>query len=178
MVIYLAAICLPPKMIVASTCKVRLKAPSSARAFAKADDLGDWREYRKIEEVPDLELNGGMSAQFWKDRNKTGSAIISARDQNYWSYTHYCFDSDGKLEGVGFEIRTPLGWGHRTEGSVHGGGLDSISEEFFSLKNGKTIVRPEGVGEAPAAFRPTLYLKMTELPFATLLTVSSHSKRH
>jgi len=172
------AIGLPPVARAASSCKVKTNTPSSARTFAKISNQSTWREYKNLEGVPDLELNNGMSAQFWQDRSKNRSVTIVEPGQEFWSYTRYCFNSNGELEGVGFEVRTELGWGLRAEGSLLGSGFYSNSQEFFSLKNGKTIAKPEGVGAAPVGLRPTVYRNVSELPFAQMLKVSARSKRH
>ena len=151
-------------------CSVKAKIPAAARIFAKTNERSAWREYQSSEELPTLELNSGMSAQFWKERDKSGSVYIVEPGQDFWTYTHYCFDKRGELEGVAFEIRTPLGWGHRTEGEVTNYGFDTRQFEYFSLRNGKTIPKPPGVGKIPDELKPVLYREVTELPFASLLT--------
>lgn len=160
-----------------SGCDARAKVPSSARTFVKTDSQSSWREYRNRETLPELALNGGTSAQFWQERSKTRFVNTIERDQDYLVYTRYCFASDGKLEAVGFEIRTFLGWGLRSEGIVNDGHFQRRSDEFFSLKDGKSISQPEGVGDAPARMAPPLYLTLAELPFADLLTAAPDPNR-
>jgi hypothetical protein len=165
---------LAPIAMAAPVCNVRVEVPAAARTFAKTSEQSSWREYRSMQEVPELKLDSGMSAQFWQDeKNKDRSVYMVEPGQDFWIYTRYCFDSGGELEGVGFEIRTLLGWGHRAEGSVSSDGFDASTFEFFSLENGKAIPKPPGVRDIPAELKPILYREVTELPFASLLTVSS-----
>jgi hypothetical protein len=58
------------------------------------------------------------------------------------------------------------------ESSVSKGALGAYSSEFFSTENGKTVPRPKQASDIPDALKPTLYLKMSKLPFANLLSVS------
>jgi hypothetical protein len=166
---------LAPLAAAAPPCSVRSKVPASARTFAKVSDDSTWREFRSLGEVPQLELGNGMSAQFWQDKKKNSTVSIVEPGQDYWTYTRYCFDEEGQLEGVSYEIRTPLGWGHRAEGSVSGEAFDPSSQEFFRIKDGRQIVKPEGVDDAPAALQPALFLSVNQLPFAELLNVTTAS---
>jgi hypothetical protein len=101
---------------------------------------------------------------------------VVAPGQDYWTYTRYCFDSDGQLENVDFEVRTRLGWGLRAESSA-ASGFDATNSNFISLKSGKTIAKPDGVGDAPQALKPILYLRVNDLPFASMLTASAKPRR-
>jgi hypothetical protein len=161
----------------APACNARTKAPANTRTFAKTSELNGWQEYRNGEGVPELGLDGGMSAQFWQDKSKSRTVYVVQPGQDYWTYTRYCFSADGGLEDVDFEIRTPLGWGSRAEGSVSGDRFEASKLEFFNLKSGKTIARPEGVGDTPAALRPMLYLRVNDLPFAPMLTTATKPHR-
>ena len=178
LVLSIMTIGIAPIATAAPSCNVRGKVSETARVFARISEHSAWHEYRSLDAVPELRLDSGMSAQFWQDRHHRGSVYIIEPGQDFWTYTRYCFDGDGELEGVSFEIRTPLGWGHRAEGPVLGGGFDASTQGFFSLKNGKAIARPEGVGDVPDELQPTLYRTVSELPFAQLLTVAADSARH
>lgn len=155
--------------LAAPACSVKAKIPAGARTFAKTNEHGAWQEYGSLNEVPQLVLDSGISAQFWQDRNKTQSVYMVEPGQDFWTYTRYCFDGEGQLRGIGFAVVTPLGWGLRTGGFLSVGALNSSSSEFFDTKSGKTIPRPAGVGEFPVELRPPLYLAVSDLPFAPLL---------
>jgi len=162
----------------APSCSVREKAPKNARNFARSSEQDTWQEYKSSEEVPDLNLDTGMSAQFWQAKNKSGSAYTVQPGQDFALLTRYCFDREGVLESVDFEVRTPLGWGRRIEGSISGKDFSPRTAEFFDLKNGKAMPKPNGVGEAPATLTPTIYLKVTDLPFAPLLHVGPKPQKN
>jgi hypothetical protein len=165
---------LAPIAMASPVCNVRVKIPATAHTYAKMSEQSSWREYRSMQEVPDLKLDSGMSAQFWQnEKQKNWSVYMVEPGQDFWIYTRYCFDSGGELEGVDFEIRTLLGWGHRAEGTVSSYGFDANTFEYFSLQNGKVIPKPPGVGHIPAELKPILYREVTELPFASLLADSS-----
>ena len=163
--------------LAAPACSVREKAPKTTRNFAKTGDQDTWREYKSVGEVPDLNLDSGMSAQFWRDGNKGESAYTVQPGQDFTILTRYCFDRAGVLQDVDFEVETPLGWGHRVEGSISGNDFNARTAEFFNLKNGRAMPQPSGVGEAPADLKPAIYLKMTDLPFAMLLPVSAKPQK-
>ncbi len=130
-----------------------------------------WREYKSGVVVPRIDLDSGMSAQFWQDKNKTQWVNLVQPGQDFTIFTRYCYDGESALANVNFEVRTPLGWGHRIEGSVSGKDFSASTTEFFNLKDGKTIPKPDGVGDAPTVLKPMIYLKLNDLPFAPLLPV-------
>lgn len=170
--IFLALVfCVAPAGMAAPACSVREKAPKTAHTFAKAGDQDTWREYTTAGLIPELKLDSGMSAQFWQHKDKGQSVYTVQPGQDFTIYTRYCFSGEGALEQVDFEVRTPLGWGHRIEGSMAGNDFNASAAGFFNLENGKEIPKPRGVGEAPAALKPTIYLKSSDLPFASLLPV-------
>lgn len=103
--------------------------------------------------------------------------IVEELGQDFQIDTKYCFDEEGQLGSVSFEIRTALGWGHREEGTVLGGVFNVSSSEFFRLKDGKTTPQPDFVGGVPRSLRPKLYMSVSELPFPGLLERSVASNR-
>ena len=163
------ALGLSPVATPASTCSVKDKVPSSARTFAKADDQSAWREYPHAGQAPDVQLDSGMSAQVVQHKKVIPSVTIVKPGEDYWTYTRYCYGETGQLEGVSFEIRTQLGWGYRVDGTAGGGGFSASTHEFFDTKNEKPIERPVGVANAPSSLQPTMYMTVSELPFAGLL---------
>ncbi len=131
-----------------------------------------------MQDVPELNLNSGLAAQFVQRKNASPSVLIVKPVGSYWTYTTYCYKGDGQLAGVSFEIRTELGWGYRMEGTAFLGSFSDNTHEFFRVKDGKPIARPAGVSEAPEGLQPTLYLTVQDLPFAALLkTAASPSEK-
>ena len=159
----------------AATCSVKDKAPSNVRILAQATDQSSWSEYQNLQDVPDVMLGGGMTASVVQQK-KIRSVTIVKPGQSFWTYTRYCFADDGQLFGVGFEVRTNLGWGYRREGNAVQGGFSAQSHEFFRTKDGKAIPRPEGVADAPLGLQPALYFKVSELPFAALLKTAAGTR--
>jgi hypothetical protein len=158
-------------------CSVKDKVPPSARIFATAGDEGAWREYPSAGQVPDVGLDSGMTAQFVQHKRESPSVTMVRPAEQYWTYTKYCYGDEGQLAGVSLEIRTQLGWGYRVEGTASGSGFSANSREYFRTKDGKPIARPDGVADAPAGLEPTLYMKLVDLPFASLLktTAKTHA---
>ncbi len=161
-----------PVVMAAPGCSPNAKVPATARTFAKTSAQSAWREYASMQDVPELNLNGGLAAQFVQ--RKSPSVMIVKPGEDYWTYTNYCYGSDGRLAGVSFEVRTELGWGYRMEGTAFLGGFSDNTHEFFRTSDGKPIARPAGVSEAPASLQPTLYLTVAQLPFASLLNFAAN----
>jgi hypothetical protein len=153
----------------APPCDVNAKVPTS-RTFAKTNDDDRWREYSSIKDVPELDLNAGMSAQFWREGNGDSSVYMVQPGDDLWTFTRYCFDKGDRLARVGHEVRTAWGWGYRLEGSIVGTTLHANSSLFFSTKNGKPISKPETANDITDALKPVLYLRIREFPFANLLS--------
>ena len=162
-----------PAVMASPECAASGKVPNSARTFARIDDESSWREFRNVQEAPAVETDGGMSARIWKDKNKSRTVYIIQPGQDFWIYARYCFSSDGELKSAGIEVRTALGWGHRTQCIVSGAELEISRSEFFDLKDGKPIPKPAGVRDVPGALRPAVYLEQSQLRFAKLLDVSA-----
>jgi hypothetical protein len=156
---------------------LKVKMPQDARTFIKTNNQSDWLEYGSFDSVPAPRPGGGRSAQFWEGEGGTHSATIVEPGQGFQIETKYCFDEEGQLESVSFEIRTTLGWGYRSEGTVTGGVFSESSSKFFGLNDGKTTPQPDFVGGAPASLKPKLYLSVSELPFAGLLEKTMASNR-
>lgn len=165
----------------APTCSVKDKVPSSARIFATAGGDGAWREYSSAGQVPDVGLDSGVTAQFVQHKKESPSVTMVKPGEDYWTYTKYCYGEDGELAGVSFEIRTQLGWGYRVDGTASASGFSASSHQYFQTKDGKPIARPDGVADAPTGLEPPLYMKVGDLPFASLLkptTAKAHAGRH
>lgn len=161
----------------APECNVKAPVPSTARVFARVDDHSVWREFRTIEEVPELGNDGGISGQFWRDSRGNALAYTVEPGEDFWIYTRYCFNAAGELQGVGFEIRTAWDWGYQLEGAALNGELRIQSAHFFDTSNDRPISRPNGADDIPEALKPTLYLTVTKLPFANLLAAARLSDR-
>ena len=152
-----------------TACDVNATVPERARVFANPSETERWQEYRSTQDIPDSDSDGGLSAQFWKDETGAPSAYFVESGEDFWIYTRYCFTQSGRLERIGFEVRTAWGWGYRLRGSVVGSSLRRDSSEFFDTKDEKPIPKPAGVADIPDALKPELYLTTGRLPFASLL---------
>jgi hypothetical protein len=143
--------------------------------FAKVDDGHTWREYRSVENVRALDLDGGISAQLWEGQD--GSFLVRTVEpgEDFWTNTEYCFNKNGKLDQLRFEVRTAWGWAFRLNGSVEDGAIHEDSTGFFDTTTEKPITRPVGADEVPDALKPTLYLQAKQLPFSKLLLKSQHA---
>lgn len=158
-----------PMAIAATVCSADVSVPLSARVFGKVNDQGNWNEYRSFDQLPKLEPESGMYALYWNPTKKSHSVYIVQLQQSFYIQTRYCFDNTGKLEGVNYEIGSHLGWGHRQEGQVVNGGFDPTKAEFYRTMDGKSIGKPFGPGAVPHELKPTLYMSMNDLPFASFL---------
>ena len=143
--------------------------------FAKVGYNDAWREYRSIEDVSDLDLDGGISAQLWE--GKGGGLFIRTVEpgEDSWTYTEYCFTKSGKLGSVGFELRTARGWAFRLEAPVENGAIHEASSGFFSTETKQPVLKPEQADDFSDALKPTLYLQVKQLPFSKLLAAPSKS---
>jgi hypothetical protein len=162
---------LTPKLAVSATppsCDVNIHLPA-IQVFAKTGDADVWHEYRSSKDVPDSGADDGIFAELWKGPD--GSLLIRASEpgEDFWTYTDYCFASDGNLRGVKFEVRTAWGWAYRLEGSVAKDVVHKLSEQFFDTKTGKSIPRPTNADDVPDGLKPALYLQVKQLPFAKLI---------
>ncbi len=158
-------------------CDSKTKVPDTARTFAKTSNEDNWREYRNVEAVPDLSLDGAASAQFWREPDGALSALMVEPGEDFWLYTRSCFDPGGKLVGVGLEVRTAWGWGYRLDGIIVKGQLQTVSSGFFNTENDQKIPRPDAADDIADVLRPTLYFETTKLPFAALLHRNPTTKR-
>jgi len=165
-----------PAAMASPACSVKDKAPSAARIFAKTSGPGAWREYRSLDAVPQVVLDSGLTAQFVQHKKSSPSVTVVAPGEDFWTYTRYCYRDDGQLADVSYEVRTTLGWGYRMEGTAFLGGFSANTHEFFRTKDGKPTSRPDGVADAPLGLQPTLYLKVSELPFASLLKTGAKTR--
>jgi len=144
-----------------------------ARTFATTGDPHRWKEYKSIADVPELDTDGGQSAQVWHDNQGRPLVYTVEPGEDFWTYTRYCFDKSGQLTRVGFEVRTAWGWGYRLEGAVLGGALHPHSSGFFDTENGQPIEKPKDADGVPGALTPKLYPTFSKLPFARLFYAAS-----
>ena len=159
-------------------CDVSATVPERARVFAKSSETDRWQEYRSTQDIPGSDSDVGPTAQFWKDETGAPSAYFVESTEDFWIYTRYCFTQSGRLQRIGFEVRTAWGWGYRLRGSFVGSGLRRDSSEFFDTKNEKAIPKPEGAADIPDALKPELYRTTQRLPFASLLErIPNHGRK-
>jgi hypothetical protein len=146
------------------------QAQPARRVFANSVGKHRWREYRSVSDVPELDLDGGASANLWVGRD--GHILISIDEpgEDFAAYTDYCFNKKGQLELVRFELRTAWGWGYRQESPIRNGAIRNEISEFFSTDTKQPVAKPQQADDIPEALRPHFFMKESELPFAKLLT--------
>lgn len=163
--------------LVQASCNVKALAPPDARTFAALSAQKQWHEYGNVKGISELETNGGESAQFWRENDGGSSVYLVEPGEDFWTFTRYCFDGAGQLRQVSFEVRTAWGWAYGLEGSVVESVLRLDSTQFFNIKTGKQIPRPDGASDVSNALVPVLYLSIAKLPFAQLLSGPSATKQ-
>jgi hypothetical protein len=141
----------------------------AGRIFAEPDRKHNWREYRGVKEIPELENDFGEFAQLWTSRDGNVLISVQAPGEDFASYMDYCFDSRGQLIELRFQLRTAWGWGYRVEGSILNGKLAPKKSEFFNTKTEMPITKPEQADDIPDALKPIVYLREAQLPFFRLL---------
>jgi hypothetical protein len=140
------------------------------RIFADPDGKLGWREYHAVNEVPTLGLDVGILARLWMGQKGTTLILLEEPGEDFYSYTHYCFDSNGALVSLRFELRTAWGWSFRIDGRIENGKLRPKTSEFFNTKTDLPVARPEQADDVAGALKPHLYLRKSSLPFAKLLS--------
>jgi len=140
------------------------------RVFAQVDAKHAWTEFKSIESVPELSLEGGVSAQVWKESN--GSLLVRTVEpgEDFWAYIKSCYSKAGYLDSIQFELRTDWGWYYKAEGPLVMGRFHRSAEQFFDSKsNQPLVVRPQQPDDFPQMLVPLLYKRTKFLPFADLL---------
>lgn len=150
-------------------CGIETKQPPQ-RVFAKVDDQQPWKEYKRVEEIPELSLGFCTSAEAWTGQNHGLLIRTEEPGEDFIAYTEYCFAPGGLLVHLAYELRTAWGWGFRTGGPVVGGAIHTDSKVFFSTDNEKPIPKPEGADDVRDALKPSVYLTLDHLPFSKLLS--------
>jgi hypothetical protein len=138
--------------------------------FGQVDAHQAWAEFKSIEAVPELSLDGGVSAQIWKEPN--GSLLVRtvAPGKDFWAYTKSCYSKAGYLDSIEFELRTDWGWYYKAEGPFVMNRFHRSTEQFFDAKSNKPlVVRPQQPDDFPNMLIPVLYKRTKLLPFADLL---------
>jgi hypothetical protein len=138
--------------------------------FAKVDDQAPWREYKRLEEVPDLANGFGSSAEMWIGPGNLTFIRMVEPGEDFDAYTDYCFSSRGKLLQVGYELRTAWGWAFSMGGPVEDGSIRAHAKGFVNTSTGKPIAKPESSDDVRQVLKPTLYMDTKQLPFSNLLS--------
>jgi hypothetical protein len=163
-------------LILAAAAQVAASAPcdmkpagAAQRVFAQVDEKHAWREFPKIENVPSLDLQGGVSAEVW---NEAGVALLVRTVQpgeDFWIYTKYCFAENGPLVYCDLEVRTAWGWGYHAEGPFTDGRFRPASERFFDTEKNQSIPIPQDTNDISDSLKPTIYADTGRLPFWKLI---------
>ena len=149
-------------------CGIMSKEPAQM-VFAKVDDQQPWKKYKRVEDIAELSLGFGISAEAWTGRNHALLIRTVEPGEDFTAYTEYCFDPGGHLVHLAYELRTAWGWGFRTGCPVMGGSIHTDSKEFFSTENEKPTPKPEAANDVRDALKPSMYLTLDRLPFSKLL---------
>jgi len=152
----------------AQQCGVDQNRPPQ-RVFSNEDGKHGWRESQSVEDLPELDPVAGDLAGIWAGRDGNALITIEEFQDQFASYTDYCFDKTDKLVRVRFELRTAWEWGYREDGRIVNGALVSETPEFFSTKTGQRIDRPAKANAIARALKPRLYIRKSDLPFSALL---------
>ncbi len=101
------------------------------------------RLFPKIESVPSLDLEGGISAEVWLEADDATLVRTVEPGHDFWTYTKYCFAQNGALVYCDLEVRTAWGWGYHSEGPVANGRFHSAGERFLETKKDQSIPKPQ-----------------------------------
>lgn len=140
----------------------------AAHVYADFDGKG-WREYKDVKSVPELELNIGSAVQIWPGADGNLLVHVQEPGDDFAAYTDYCFDKGGNLVQLRYELRTAWGWGYRQEGPLVSDNLKPKIEEFFDMKTGQHIERPNQASDVPDALEPRIYRRKSQLSFFKIL---------
>jgi hypothetical protein len=140
------------------------------RVFAQVGAHQPWSEFKSIDAVPKLSLDGGVSAEVWKSPNGTMLIKTSAPAKNIEAFTMSCYSRAGYLDSIQFELRTDWGWYYEAEGPFVMNRFHRSTEQYFDSKsNQPLVVRPQQPDDFPQIIIPALYKRVKFLPFADLL---------
>ncbi len=153
----------------AAPCEMNPSGPAQL-VFAQLDAHHAWTEFKNIESVPKLAPGEGVSAEVWKDPNRSLLVKTSAPAKDIEAYTESCYSRAGYLDYVQFELRTDWGWYYKAEGPIIMGRFHRSTEQYFDTKsNQPLVVRPQQPDDFPQMLIPVLYKRAKALPFADLL---------
>jgi len=160
------------KDVTAEKCGVDFQKPA-ARVFVDASEKEPWTEIRDIRTLPDVNLNdGGKVARLWKGSDGNELVFVEEPGEDFDVASEYCFDKDGAISRIRFQVKTAWRWGFREEGAVNDGAIAEETKEFFDMDTGEKTSKPNGANDIPETLKPKVYTKITELPFAKLLEPS------
>ena len=160
---------------IAQKCSLSPEGPAQ-RVFAKVKESRGWREYKNLKAIPELNLDAGISAEYWKSADGSALVRIVEPGEDYWAFTMYCFAGNRKLVSVEFELRTAWGWSYRDQVQSDKGVPRQISEAFYDIKSMKPIPRPGGADQIAGALKPNIFVEEKDLPFFRLLDPAGADK--
>jgi hypothetical protein len=157
------------KDVTAERCGVDFNKPAQ-RVFADATGKGPWTEFRDIRNLPDVNLDdGGAVVRLWPGSDGNVLVFVEEPGEDFEIRSEYCFDKDGVLSQMRFQVRTAWGWGFREEGAVKDRAVVAETKEFFDTEKNTSIAKPEAANDIPEVLKPKVYAKTSDLPFAKLL---------
>ena len=144
--------------------------------YARQKSKG-WESFANVKAIP--KDAGKEMAQYWRGE-QGGLVQMAMRDGQFTRYHEYCFDGEGRLTRLTYEIRARSdGWGYATTGTVNEAGhMTPASSRFFGLRTNLTIPRPPESMDVGWLLHPKIYKRLDKLPFAKLMTTTPlESKR-
>lgn len=138
---------------------------AAKRIFANANGKG-WKEYASIRQVPVLDGSNGEQLVVVKS-SVAGSHYVETEmyGEDSAHYQQSCYDRDGALRSLHYEMRTAWGWGYdEVRRLSNSGKLVYRSNYFFETSSNQKITRPAQASEVPDFLKPEIYKTFGSLP--------------
>ncbi len=130
-----------------------------------------WNEYPTAGQIPRFAGSQGEMVIAVKS-SSSGRHFVRTVEfgQDNVRYQANCYDPDGGLISVHYEMRTAWGWGYEDKRTFSSATkMSNRSTRFFDLKNNQEIKRPGQAGDVPDFMKPSIYNNFASLPIAGAL---------
>jgi hypothetical protein len=148
---------------------------AAERIFANPDGKS-WSEYRRVKQVPPLDGNDGEKMIAIKS-SSTGRHFVRFVEYGEDSATYQadCYDQDGALSTMQYDLRTAWGWGYEDVRTFARGKVLHRSTRFFNIRTNQDIERPAQADDVPDFLKPKIYKKFGAIPIAGVLKQETHA---
>jgi hypothetical protein len=147
------------------------------RIFANPGGKG-WHEYGSLKQLRQMSGHNGEQMMAVK---------TSASGQHFVRTVEYgddsarfqgdCYDGNGQLRSLHYEMRTGRGWGYEDVRSFDGRGkLLRHATRFFDTRTQNKIDRPSEAKDMPNVLRPAVRNQFESLPIAGILKQNATAK--